>query len=890
MKLLAYLQSLASRFLNRRQTEGDLEDELQAHIRMRADNLERSGLTRSEAQRQARLDFGSPERFKEECREAIAGNLVDTFLQDLRFTLRTLRKSPVFFAVAVITLAVGIGATVAAFSVVNAVLLRPFSFSEPQRLLLIYSQRPDNARTNFSLPEFCDYRDQTVSFEGLAGVASFNPSFADSDRPERVQGVRMSANAFAMLGVRPLLGRTLIAEDDRNGARGVVLISYGLWSRRYARSPDVLGRPVNLNGEVREIVGVLPPSFVLPNLDSDIVVPLQPDSDPRRNARNSVNFLRMIGRLKPNVTAQQAHAELDSIRKNLHRQYPDTDPGKIGITVVSLTEEIVANVKGLLLTIFCAAGAVLLVGCINLAGISLSRAAARQRELAVRTALGATRSQLRRLLLTESFVLALVGGSLGVFIEFLGQGALLRLVPSDLPRIETFAIDWMVWVFASFLILLATMLCGLVPAWLLSRSDLRDALISGARGSAGGRMQSKLRAWLVSGQIALALVLLANAGLLFRSFVRLSNEKPGFDSAGVRTIRFSLPQVGYGDRNSMVQFYDKLSTRAAAIPAIKNSALVSILPLAPKSISFIHFTRPDQPPARPEDMPSTNYRVITPEYFQAMGIPLLDGRFFTDADDGGRTPVVVVSAVLAKNHFPDRSPIGQRLLIDDTDGPPRPVEIVGVVGPVKQTNLETPAKADVYLPLRQIPKEGVPLLRNSTYWVVKAETGISGIEPVLQDAIRNVDGNVAIGAVRPMTEVLSAALAARRFSLLLIGSFAASALFLAAAGLYAVISYGIQQRTREIGVRLALGARRTNIFGMLFKEGMWLLAAGLGAGFVVALMAARLIANQMYEISTRDPLSFTLVGLILSTISLLACAIAAKKAVAIDPVTALRCE
>src|SRR4029453_10729157 len=300
----------------------------------------------------------------------------------------------------------------------------------------------------FSLPEYCDYRDQTTSFEGLAGVASFNPSFADSGPPERVQGVRMSASAFAMLGVRPLLGRTLIAEDDRNGARGVVVISYGLWSRWYARDPAVIGRPVNLNGETREIAGVLPPTFALPNLDTEIVVPLQPDADPRRNVRNSVNFLRMVGRLKPDVTVQHAHAELEAIRQNLQRQYLGVYTGKVGVTVIPLTEEIVANIKSVLLTIFCAAGAVLLVGCVNLASISLSRAAARQRELAVRTALGATRGQLTRLLLSESFVLAVVGGSLGMLLEVWGQKALLHFVPTDLPRIESFSIDWTVLLFA----------------------------------------------------------------------------------------------------------------------------------------------------------------------------------------------------------------------------------------------------------------------------------------------------------------------------------------------------------------------------------------------------------------------------------------------------------
>ena len=332
--ITAYLRSIAKRLLRRGQTDREMHEELESHVQLRADALERDGLDRPEAERRARIEFGGHSRFKEECREAMGGNAIDQAIQDVRFSLRALRKSPGFSLVAVITLALGIGATVATFSVVNTVLLRPFAFSHPEKLLWIYSQRSDNPRTNFSLPEYCDYRDQTTSFEALAGVASFNPSFADSGPPERVQGVRMSASAFTMLGVRPFLGRTLIAEDDRNGARGVAVISYGLWSRRYARDPAVIGRAVNVNGETREIVGVLPASFALPNLDTEIVVPLQPDSDPRRNLRNSVNFLRMVGRLKSNVTAQQAHAELEAIRQNLRAPIPGhlhrKDRGNVG--------------------------------------------------------------------------------------------------------------------------------------------------------------------------------------------------------------------------------------------------------------------------------------------------------------------------------------------------------------------------------------------------------------------------------------------------------------------------------------------------------------------------------------------------------------------------------
>ena len=884
----SYLRSLAAKLFRRSKTESELEQELQSHVKRRAADLERSGHARSEAERLARLEFGSHERFKEECREALGGSFIDAFLQDARFGFRTLRRSPGFFTVAVLTLALGIGATVAAFSVVNAVLLRPFAFQNPDRLLWIYAQRVDAPRTSFSLPEYCDYRDQNTSFAGLGAIGSYNANLSDTGEPERVQGVRISANAFGILGLQPFLGRTLVEADDRTGAPGVAMISYGLWSRRYANDPSVVGRSVNLNGEPRQIVGVLPRNFALPNLDTDVVVPLQPESDPRRNARNSVSFLRFVGRLKPRVAPQQAYAELDSIRQNLRRQFPESYTGKIGITIVPLTEEIVSNVRAVLLTIFCAAAALLLIGCVNLAGISLSRAAARQRELAIRTALGATRRQLARLLLVESFILSLIGGSLGVLLEVWGQGALLRLVPADLPRIENFSIDWKVFGFAAVATLIAAFACGLAPAWLLSRSDLRDALVAGGRGSTGGGLQSRLRSWLVAGQIALALVLLTNAALLFRSFARLRGEQPGFDSLNVLTVRLSLPQGTYADRPALVQYYEKLRARLAALPGIQNAGIVSILPLAPKSTSTIPFTRPDRPPAKREDTPSANYRVVSPEYFRAMSIPLLSGRYFTEQDDGDRPPSAIVSAVLATKYFPDRSPLGERLTIDDTDSEPRSVEIVGVVGPVKQTTLETTAKPDIYLPLRQLPKDGLSWLRFSTYWVVKASVATSGLDQSVRAEIRGVDPNVAVGAVRPMEEVTAAALGARRFSLLLVGSFAVAALFLAAAGLYAVIAYGVQQRTREIGVRLALGATHRSILVMIVKQGGLLLGFGTVAGVIVALVLAKLIAAQMYGVSERDPATLILISLLLAVISLSACWFAARRALKVDPVVALR--
>ena len=459
-------------------------------------------------------------------------------MNDFKFALRQLRKSPGFTFVAVLTLALGIGANVAIFSVVNTVLLRPFAFSHPDRLVWISSQLPTNPRAPFSLPEFCDYRDQNTLFDGLAAVGSYNANLVDSGEPERVQGLRLSANTFQLLGVRPLRGRTFVAEDDSLNAAPIAMISYGLWSRRYAQQ-DIVGRSVNLNGEPRVIVGVLPPDFALPNFESDVVVPLQPEGDPRRKIRTSVHFLRFVGRLKPAVTPVQGRAELDVIRQDIRRKFPEGNVGSTGVTVLPLGDEIVGNVRPMLITILGAVAALLLIACANLVSLSLARAAARQRDLAVRAALGAARSQLVRLLFTENAVLAVVGTVIGFLLALWGSDILVRFVPADLPRANGMTIDVRVLLFTASVTIAVALICGLAPAWLLSRTDLRDALASG-RGDAGSSAQSRLRRLLVTVQVALALVLLASAGLFLRSFAQLTSEDPGFDSHGVLTVRLSL--------------------------------------------------------------------------------------------------------------------------------------------------------------------------------------------------------------------------------------------------------------------------------------------------------------------------------------------------------------
>jgi putative ABC transport system permease protein len=886
-KIRAWLCRLFG-LLRKNSRDAEMAEEIQQHVDLLMERNIAAGMLPGEARNAALRKFGGLEQIKEISREQRVWMWPDQLWQDFRFALRQLLKSPAFSLVAALTLALGIGANVAIFSVINAVLLRPFAFAQPEKLVWIWSQRPDMARGNFTLPEFCDYRDQNTLLQGLAAVASYNANLVDQAEAERVQGVRLSANIFQILGVQPLLGRVLDAADDRPGAPAVALISHGLWARRYGKQNTIIGANVTLNDEPRVIVGVLPPDFVLPNLDTEVVIPLQPESDPRRSVRTSVNFLRLVGRIKPGVTVDQAHAELDSIRQNLRRQYPDAYSGKIGVITLPLTEEIVGNSRNVLVTILGAVAALLLIACVNLAGMSLARAAARQRELAVRSALGATRSHLIRLLLAESALLAISGGALGFLLAMWGSSALVGFVPADLPRIHDLAMDVRVLIFTAGTILLAAGTCGLAPAWLLSRTDLRDALASGGRGSAGGSTQSRLRRWLVAGQVGLALVLLASAGLFLRSFALLTKENPGFDSRNVLTIRLSLPQVGYPDRTALVRLYEKLLPRLSVLPGVESAGFVSLLPLSPGHFS-IPFTVADRPPATGDAAPSANFRIITPGYISAMRIPLRSGRTFTEEDTGDRPPVAVISAPLAKKFFDDRSAIGQRLLLDDTDGPPRPVEIVGVAGEVKQDKLEIPATFDIYLPLRQVPKESVPILRNYSFWVVRTATSAAALENSVRAEIHGVDASVPV-SMRTMEQVLANVLAMRRFSLLLIALFAATALLVAAAGLYAVIAYGVGQRTREIGLRLALGATHARVLQMILSEGFRLILGGLGLGFLATFAMIQLISSQLYGVSARDPLNLILVTALLAIISLLACWMAARRALHVDPAIALRAD
>jgi putative ABC transport system permease protein len=592
--------------------------------------------------------------------------------------------------------------------------------------------------------------------------------------------------------------------------------------------------------------------------------------------------------LKPSATLAQGRAELDAIRRDIGRKFPEGNVGITGITVLPLSDEIVGNVRPMLITILGAVAAVLLIACANLASLSLARAAGRQRDLAVRAALGAARSQLVRLLFTESAVLVVMGTVIGFLFALWGSDILVRFVPADLPRANSVTIDARVLLFTAGVAIAATLVCGLAPAWLLSRADLRNALASG-RSEVGSSAQSRLRRLLVTAQVALALVLLASAGLFLRSFAQLTSENPGFDAHGLLAVRLSLSTDSYPDRASVVRLIDRFLPRLASIPGVQTAGIVSLLPLG-GGHSSINFTRPDRPPSKREDTPRANYRIVTPGYVLAMRIPLLSGRDFAEEDDANRPAVALISASLSHKLFSDGSPLGQRLLIDDSDGDPRPIQIVGVVGDVKQEKLEVQPSFDIYLPWRQIIPEAVPWLRSTSFLVFRTNMPPMSLESAVRKEIRNLDPTIPTTNIRSMKEVMGAALAVRRFSLSLVGVFAVTALLLAAAALYAVIAYGIEQRTREIGVRMALGASRLGILQMIMSEGFRLVATGMVLGFLAAISFAHLIATQLYGVSSHDPLTYGIVSVVLSAAALFASYFAARRAMHLDPMVALRHE
>ena len=803
--------------------------------------------------------------------------------QDLRYALRRLALSPGFTLLALVTLALGIGANTALYSVLYAVLLKPLPFSEPERLYWVYSRHTSTDRYPFSLPEFCDYRDRTRTLEGFAGFSNWSGNLGGDEHTERIPGLRVSANLFEVLGVAAALGRTLGPADDIPGNEKVVVLSHGLWQRRFGGDPRVVGRPLTLNGDSFTVVGVMAPEFLFPLRDIDLAIPLAPDQDPWRYDRESTNFIRVVARARAGTSREQVTAELDGIGRRLQEEFPGSYARKKGVLVSPYREELTRSFSGALWMLAAAVALLLLIACANLANLMLVRATARRQELAIRRALGARPGLLVRQLLLESGLLALGGALVGVLLAYWAVPLLVAMSPTAMPRAREIGVNVPVLLFAITAALLAGIGFGLAPALRAVRVDPNKDLKAESRGGSGDR--SRARGLIVVAQIAVMVVLLTGAALLFKSFQAVLEVAPGFDG-GVLTVRLSLPRKDYDELGKMRRFYEQLEARVARLPGVVSVAAVNQLPLN-GALASVDYKVEGRPPASDSQLPTTNYRMVTPGFFATMGIPLLAGRVLAETDGAGSPAVGVISQALARQSFGELDPLGRRLLVNYA-GEFRPVEIVGVAGDVKHASLEAPAEPHLYVPYYQTHPKLLVWLALNQYLLVRASGEAQALGPGVRRELRAVDPGVASLGGRLSGDFVATAAAARRFTLVLLALFAAVALLMAAVGIYGVVAYAVAQRTRETGLRLALGASAADILTLVLGEGLRRSAVGIGAGLVAALAAAHASKSLLFGVGEADPAAYAAVVVLLLAVTLAACLLPAWRAARLDPVKALR--
>ncbi len=869
--------------------EKELDDELQFHLEKETEQNIARGMSREAARLAALRSFGGVEQVKEQSRDVRGVRLIEELFQDLRYSFRVLIRKPAFTLTVIITLALGIGGNTAIFSVVNAVLLRELPYKNPDEVMWVWSKRTDREKAPFTLPDFTDYRDQNQTLEQLAAFCSAGLNLAGTEKPERLPAMRVSANMFDLLGIEAAAGRLLEAQDDDPARKPVTVLTYESWQRRFAGEQQIVGKELNLNGESYTVVGVLPSQFSLPDREAELVVPLRPLLDPLRDERSSTNFLRAIARLKPGVTRQQAEADLTSIVGRQRQQFGDAYLKKTGVRMVPAFEEMVGSIRTALWVLLGAVGMVLLIACSNLAALSLARATARFREMSIRKALGATSVRLVRQLLAEILLLTVAGGGAGLLLAIWGVKFLLALSPARLPRDNEIVVDLRVLAFAAGASILAAIISGVLPALQLARSKTVAGLLGGnGRGAGDAAVKNRSRSVLVIAEVSLSFILLIGAGLLVRSFISAQAVDPGFDPVNVLTARLSLPKDGYEDRAALSLFHDKLAERLQALPGVESVGATSLLPMSP-GLRTIPLLPKGEASSKGESY-MTQYRLVSPDYFRAMKIPLLQGRVFDTHDKADRYSVAIVNENLVRKFWPNGNALGMQVLIDDNNVGPRPVQIVGVVGDVKHVSLEDKPTIDIYLPLAQIPEDGVSTLVNGQHWVIRSTADAKSLETAFRNELRSIDPDVATANVRIMESYLSESIAPRRFNLRLLTIFSIAALLLAATGVYGLISYSVSQRTPEIGIRLALGASRQNIFRIVLGQGLRLVLIGLALGLIGAFALTRLIRSLMFGVTPSDPLTFVTVSLILIVISLLAGGLPALRATKLDPLRALRSE
>jgi predicted permease len=867
--------------------EQELDDELRFHLEKEIEQNVARGMSAEEARWAALRSFGGVDQVKEQSRDVRGVRLLEEAWQDLRYSLRVLRQKPGFAFTVIATLALGIGANTAIFSVVNAVLLRELPFQKPDEVVWVWSSRTDRDKAPFTMPDFLDYREQNQTLDQIAAFTSTGLNLTGTEKAERLQALRVSANVFELLGVDASAGRLFVVDDDEPARRHVAVLTYESWQKRFGGNSQTVGQVLTLNGEAYTIIGVLPPRFTLPDREAELAIPLSPAVDPSRDVRSSTNFLRAVARLKPGVTRQQAEADLTSIVARQKQQFGEAYLKKNGVRLVPIHEEMVGNVRTALWVLLGAVGMVLLIACSNLAALSLARASARHREMSIRKALGATSGRLVRQLLTENLLLTALGGGAGFLLAVWGVKFLLALSPTRLPRDNEIGIDFRVLAFAAGASILAALIFGVLPALQAARAEIRRGLLGGTtRGASDAASGNRSRTILVVAEVSLSFVLLIGTGLLIRSFMSTQSVNPGFDAENVLTARVSLPSANYASRGSITLFYDKLSARLQALPGVDEIGAVSLLPMG-SGLRNVYFTPEGSPKS---DSYLSQYRVTSPEYFGSMKIPLRQGRTFDEHDRAERTPVAIVNETLARKFWPDGNAVGGRIHVDDNDTGPRPLEIVGVVGDVKHVSLEDKPTFDVYLPLAQIHEDSLGVVTNSHYWIMRSHLDARSLEENFRRELRSVDAEVASSNIRLMENYLSDSVAPRRFNLRLLTIFSIAALLLASTGIYGVVSYSVAQRTSEIGIRLALGASRRNIFRIILGHGFRLVVVGLVIGAVGAFGLTRMIRSLMFGVTPNDPLTFVAVSSLLIAITIAAGALPALKATKLDPLKALRSE
>ena len=882
------LQNIASglrSLLRKRQVERELDEELRLYLEMAIEEKMQQGMTRNDAFRAVRLERGSLEVTKEAVRSAGWESFWEILWQDLRFAMRMLRKSPAFTGVVTLTLALGVGANTAIFSVVNAVLLRPLPYANPGQLVFVREGKPEAGITGLgmSYPTFTELRDENRVFSAVASLGGHALVLTGNGEPSEVSTVVVTSDFFSVLAAEPLQGRVFFPQDGQRWAAPVAVLSESLWRERFGGDPGMVGRSITLDMRPYTVIGVMSASFHTPflNQKNQVWIPLAQDPlfSVWMTRPPQEHWMAVIARVRPGISSAQVQAELELLSARLGREFPAEKGWTIGIE--PLQQTITGDVKLPLLLLLVAVGMVLLIGCANVANLLLSRATSRSKEIAIRITLGAGRRRIARQLLTECAILGLLGGLIGTLVACWGLAALLPLLPSGLPKFHAIRVDRLVLLFALMLSLAASLVFGLAPVLSAAGSEPHKELGQGGRAgeSAGPR---RARAFLAVGEIALAIVLLTGAGLVIRSFAQLTSVDPGFAPNHVVKAMVSLPQFQYSTPKQWAAFSEELITRLQAQPGMQDSAIAGPLPIVDCCITLA-FQIDGNPPLQAGVADTANYVPVSTRYFSVMGIPLLRGRLFNESDSSSSAAVALISEALAKRYFPNENPLGRHLTFGFPANGIVSHEIVGVVGDIHDVSLGNEPGPMLYVPFAQAPLWGGEV-------VVKSMLGASGAAGAIRAVIRGIDKNLPVTDITPLPDVLNASVAQPRFRTFLLGLFGAIALILAAVGIFGVISYSVSRRTHELGIRMVLGAQPVSVLSMILRETLVLTLTGIAVGVPCAVATARLITHLLFKVTPYDPVTLALVPFALLAVAALASYIPARRAMKVDPMVALRYE